>query len=356
MKTTFINLFHFLRAHPVLTAMLIGVLWVACVRAYYWLKPWLPYRIRLFLRRRLAKRQRARNRETWPILESAGQKPAWFQGWPEGQRFAFVLTHDVELQKGLDRVRPLAELEMAHGFRSSFNFIPEGPYEVPAELREWLLKNGFEVGIHDHRHDGKLYNSRGDFLASAARINHFLAEWKVGGFRSGFMLRNLEWIDDLNIQYDASTFDTDPFEPQPEGVNTIFPFWHHGAPGRGYMELPYTLAQDSTLFVVLHETTDAVWRRKLDWIAARNGVALVNVHPDYLALDGGKPAVGEFPVEVYSGFLKWVRETHGGQCWRPLPRDLAEHCRRQIFAARPEPPARPSHGARPASASEAPVA
>ena len=29
----------------------------------------------------------------------------------------------------------------------------------------------------------------------------------------------------LNIAYDASTFDTDPFEPQPDGVNTIFPFW-----------------------------------------------------------------------------------------------------------------------------------
>jgi len=340
-KITLVNLFNFLRAHPVLTAMLIGVLWVACVRIYYWLKPWLPYRIRLILRRRVAKRQRARHRDTWPILESAGRRPEWFKGWPDGRRFAFVLTHDVELQKGLDRVRQLAELEMAHGFRSSFNFIPEGPYEVPAELREWLVQNGFEVGIHDHRHDGKLYNSREDFVASAARINHFLAEWKACGFRSGFMLRNLEWIDDLNIRYDASTFDTDPFEPQPEGANTIFPFWHKGAPGRGYMELPYTLVQDSTLFLLLQEKTDAVWRQKLDWIAAHNGVALINVHPDYLGFEGKRMELGEFPVAIYSDFLKWVKETHGDQCWHPLPRDLAEHCRQQIFEAWPELAARP---------------
>lgn len=44
------------------------------------------------------------------------------------------------------------------------------------------------------------------------------------GFRSGFMLRQLDWLHDLNVLYDTSTFDTDPFEPQPEGSRTIFPF------------------------------------------------------------------------------------------------------------------------------------
>jgi hypothetical protein len=39
------------------------------------------------------------------------------------------------------------------------------------------------------------------------------------------MLRNLDWLHDLDVQYDASTFDTDPFEPQPDGRHTMFPFW-----------------------------------------------------------------------------------------------------------------------------------
>jgi hypothetical protein len=34
-----------------------------------------------------------------------------------------------------------------------------------------------------------------------------------------------DWLHQLNIEYDLSTFDTDPFEPQPEGRHTIFPFW-----------------------------------------------------------------------------------------------------------------------------------
>ena len=82
-------------------------------------------------------------------------------------------------------------------------------------------------------------------------------------------MHNLEWISDLEIQYDASTFDTDPFEPQPDGVETIFPFWvsrpsslnsqlstlNH--PRSGYVELPYTLPQDSTVFNFLGKRPSA---------------------------------------------------------------------------------------------------
>ena len=55
---------------------------------------------------------------------------------------------------------------------------------------------------------------------------------------------------------------------------------------RGYIELPYTLAQDSTLFILLQEQSAEIWRRKLDWVAEHGGMALVNVHPDYLTFKG----------------------------------------------------------------------
>ena len=38
-----------------------------------------------------------------------------------------------------EKARPLADLERAMGFRSSFNFIPEGGYKTPADLREELV-------------------------------------------------------------------------------------------------------------------------------------------------------------------------------------------------------------------------
>jgi hypothetical protein len=55
------------------------------------------------------------------------------------------------------------------GFCSSFNFIPEGEYKVPSELRDELVMNGFEVGIHDLKHDGRLFLSRRDFSHKALR-------------------------------------------------------------------------------------------------------------------------------------------------------------------------------------------
>jgi len=111
----------------------------------------------------------------------------------------------------LAKCRQLAELERDLGFRSSFNFIPEGDYRVSSELRAELTHQGFEVGVHDLRHDGRLYQSRRDFDQNARRINEYLDEWGAAGFRSGFMLHNLNWLHDLDIKYDMSTFDPDRF-------------------------------------------------------------------------------------------------------------------------------------------------
>ena len=194
---------------------------------YYVFKPFLPQAAR-YTMRRLRANYKLQTSKDWPIMASAGKTPANWPGWPEGKRFALVLTHDVEGPLGLERVRRLADLEKRHGFRSSFNFIPEGGYSVTREIREELTNDGFEVGVHDLRHDGSLYRSRKSFDDCAVRINSYLREWKAAGFRAGFMFHNLEWLKSLEIEYDTSTFDTDPFEPQPDGVGTIFPFMVEG--------------------------------------------------------------------------------------------------------------------------------
>jgi len=318
----------FLRAHWLSITMVAGLAWIMVLRLYYLIKPSLPSSIRLLTRRWWARRKRAQSAGHWPILECAGARPADWPGWPDGHRFAFVLTHDVESQRGLDRVKQLAELEMSLGFRSSFNLIPDGPYEVSPEIRKWLVERGFEVGVHDHRHDGKLYSSRARFDASAERINHYLKEWDAVGFRSGFMFHNLEWIKKLNVRYDASTFDTDPFEPQPDGVKTIFPFWVGAQNGRGYVELPYTLVQDSTLFVILQEKSNDIWKRKLQWIASRGGMALLDVHPDYVAFGNAACARDEFPVRYYEELLAWVKKTQSPNYWHALPKGVADFCRK----------------------------
>ena len=291
--------------------------------AYYFLKPFLPLGLRIDLRRWRAKSRRRTYADVWPIDEKAGTTPPGWPGWPAGKRFALVLTHDVEGKKGLARVERLMNLEMEHGFRSSFNFVPEGEYHVPDSLRQTLDRAGFEVGIHGLEHDGKLHASKAKFVRKGARIREYARHWKVCGFRSPLMQHRLAWLHELGVEYDASTFDTDPFEPEPDGVGTVFPFWVPGPNGTGYVELPYSLVQDFTLFVILREPNIEIWKRKLDWIAERGGMALLNTHPDYMCFDGSEKARDEFPVSRYEDFLCYVRRKYEGDFWPALPREVA---------------------------------
>lgn len=290
---------------------------------YYDVKPFLPFPFRLAMRRVLARIQLKSASSHWPIFPAAGTPPPDWSGWPEGKQFALVLTHDVESGLGARNCEALMRLEMKCGFRSSFNFIPEGSYSVSRELIELLKQNGFEVGVHDLHHNGKLYRSRKLFDRAVPRINFYLREWEAVGFRSGFMHRNLEWLHALDIEYDMSTFDTDPFEPQPDGAHTIFPFFVSNGSSRGYVELPYTLPQDSTLFLLLNQKDISIWKRKLDWVAERGGMALVNVHPDYIHFGDQGGSNYAFPFARYEELLEYVRDTYSGRFCCMLPKEVA---------------------------------
>ena len=291
-------------------------------RLYFACKPFLPWQLRIAMRRARGRSRRSAYAAVWPIDPQSGAAPPGWPGWPEGKRFALVLTHDVEGHRGLARIDRLAQLETQHGFRSAFNLVPQGEYRVPDAVRQRLDAAGFEVGVHGLEHDGKLYASKARFAQKAGRINAYLHDWNACGFRSPLMQHRLAWLHKLNVLYDSSTFDTDPFEPESDGVGTIFPFWVPGPDGSGYVELPYTLPQDFTLFVVLRETGIGIWKRKLDWVASHGGMALINTHPDYMAFDA---AAGrdEYPLSFYSDFLAYARQRYGGAFWMARPRDVA---------------------------------
>ena len=290
---------------------------------YYGIKPLVPIQIRLAVRGWLTRRRRDQFRNEWPMLPGSERRPEDWPGWPDGKKFAFVLTHDVEGPEGVAKCRRLMEVEKKCGFRSSFNFIPEANYRISREFRQIVAREGFEVSLHDLYHDGRLYRSRAEFAKNATRINMYLKEWGSRGFRSGFMFHNLEWLQDLEIEYDASTFDTDPFEPQPDGTGTIFPFWYQQGAGRGYVEMPYTLPQDSTLFLLMRERTPDLWKQKTDWIARHGGMALLNTHPDYMSFDGARLRISHYPLANYESFLRHVATAHAGAYWNPLPMELA---------------------------------
>ena len=357
------------------------------LKLYYHAKPFLPWSFRMAVRRFFAQRKRHRLQSTWPIDPSTSAPPVNWSGWPDNKHFAFMLSHDVESQVGYDQLEKLLQIEESLGFRSVINFIPEGQYRVSKERLHNLKSRGFEVGVHGLHHDGKLYNNLASFKNRAQRINQYLKSWDATGFRSPLMHRNLDWLHKLNITYDSSSFDTDPFEPQPDGLGTIFPKWiprpngeqrpiansqllipdsngqntskgspisnqqsiisnstspdsnpksqlihhspftiHHSniASKAGYVELPYTLPQDSTLYLLLKEQTIDIWKNKTAWIAKHGGMAFVNVHPDYIDFNG-KGTQSQYPASHYADFLKHVKETYAEQYWHATPKEVASY-------------------------------
>ena len=297
---------------------------------YYFLKPFIPWQVRLALRRSRAQSRLGTYTDQWPIDVKAGTTPPGWPGWPEGKRFAVVLTHDVEGSKGLSRVRQLMAMERRCGFTSSFDFVPEGEYSLPTDLRATMASEGFEVGVHGLEHDGKLYASKREFARKAVRIREYMREWNSCGFRSPLMQHKLSWLHQLGAEYDASTFDTDPFEPEPDGVGTIFPFWVPGPNNNGFVELPYTLTQDFTLFVVLRETKIEIWKKKLDWIAECGGMALLNTHPDYMCFEEGVQKKDEFPARLYEEFLNYIKEKYAGAYWGANPCEVSRYYRATV--------------------------
>jgi len=292
---------------------------------YYLIKPMMPRRLQLSLRKQIVSRKLAVNKEVWPINQKIGGTPAGWPGWPEGKHFAFVLTHDVEGKEGLSKCLQLARIDEKFGFRSSFNFVAED-YQVPADLIGYLRQKGHEIGVHGLTHRGNLFRSRDFFNKQSIRINEHLRNWDAVGFRCPSMYHHFEWIHDLNLQYDSSTFDTDPFEPQSDGVDTIFPFLvRNKNNSHVYVELPYTLPQDHLLYVIMRENSPAIWRDKLDWIAEKGGMALVNVHPDYIHFNSGnsKHHFDSYPVDLYIAFLEYITNHYRGQYWKALPREVA---------------------------------
>lgn len=212
------------------------------------------------------------------------------------------------------------------GFKSVFNFVPEDRYFLPASIRTNIQQNGFDIGVHGLNHDGKLFRTFNGFKRQAQHINRYLYDWGVKGFSSPSMLHNLDWMHLLDIEYSTSTFDTDPFEPQPDGIQSIFPLLITSREkGISFVEIPLTMVQDFTLFVILQEKSTDIWKHKLDWIAQHGGMVVLNTHPDYMCFSNNSCGREEYPVELYSEFISYVKREYEGTYWHAVPSEIAQH-------------------------------
>jgi hypothetical protein len=207
----------------------------------------------------------------------------------------------------------MAELEERYRFRSAWN-LPLAQFPIDWRLVERMQARGFEFGAHGLCHNGRLFRSARDFTQLRPLLERLAREHGLAGFRAPSTLRRADWIPTMAFDYDSSFADTDPYEPQPGGTCSIFPFYL----GR-MIELPYTMPQDHTLLHLLHRSPLPVWTIKAQWLAASGGMLLLLTHPDYSGAG--------WHLEQYEELLKRLADIEGG--WRAQPSEVAAWWRRR---------------------------
>jgi hypothetical protein len=294
----------------------------AILRGYYLLRPLLPRRLQLRLRRGYTRVQDRATFPGWPVEDSlhrfyawlfdllvtlAGRPVPFLDPWPDGRSWALVLTHDVETGAGCGDIDLLRAPERALGYRSSWNFVPLR-YQVADDTLRGLRDEGCEIGVHGLRHDGRDLGSRRLLARRLPGIREYADRWQAVGFRSPATQRHWELMPSLGFDYDSSYTDTDPYEPQPGGCCSYLPYFNENM-----VELPITLAQDHTLFSILQKPDAEVWLAKARFLREQQGMVLVLTHPDYA-----------HDPRLADGYRSLLESCHGDDTvWQALPKEVA---------------------------------
>ena len=299
---------------------------------YYRLRPLLPRRLQIWLRRQFVKRQIRSTFPRWPVETClhdffdlmfailagvAGEPIPRIAAWPGGHEWAFVLTHDIERADGLEVLAPVLDMEQKHGLRSSCNLVG-GDYEVRDEDVRKLIEGGFEVGVHGMHHDGRDFESAATWRERLPGVRKAAYRWGAVGYRAPALHRRWDWMPLLGFEYDSSSPDTDPFEPQDGGCCTWLPFFN-----RELVELPLTLPHDHTVFVILCHQDETAWVEKTEFLRRRGGLALLCTHPDYLV-----------DPRIFSAYTRFVdRFASDARAWKALPREVSSWWRRRAASS-----------------------
>ena len=293
------------------------------LKAYYQIKPLVPRRVQLAMRRALASMKLKTHANVWPIDERAAAPPAEWKGWPDGKRFAFLITHDIDTSKGQENCRPLVELERDMGFFGSYNFVPER-YHVREDAeglpyRQWIGSRGprpesrWQVLQFSQDLPGAVTEDQP--VHKGLGFSRFPVPLDVA--QSGLDPRPGHQVRLLHVRHRS-------FRTAAGRRRDDLPFLGPlGNGDEGYVEIPYTLPQDFTLFVLLRQKNIDIWKRKLDWIVSKGGMALMLIHPDYINPGEGRKRVRGISSEVLFRFPSIRPEYLQGQYYHVLPRDLA---------------------------------
>ena len=285
------------------------------MRGYYAARPALPRPTQLAIRRAFSRIQARSAFPRWPVepglhdlyttlfgllAETLGGPLPALASWPGGKGWALVLTHDVEHEAGYRAIAVMRELEARA--RVPVGVVPRARERLPRRRQRgaasaraasrWVSTACATTGA----------TLTGRPSGADARDAHVARRWGAVGFRAPATHRSWKLMPTLGFDYDSSSFDTDPFEPQSGGCCTWLPFTNGEL-----VELPLTLTMDHTVFVILRRDA-SLWVEKADVMREHGGIAVLLTHPDYM-LDSARLAAYEAFLERYE-----PSRPFGGRC------------------------------------------
>lgn len=212
--------------------------------------------------------------------------------------FGVIMTHDVDTRIGYEYgMQRFVEFERREDMVSTFNIVPNSfDYELSRDVVKSLVSEGFDIGMHGLHHDGKFAylaeeEQRGRIETAAARAKE-LGLTSLG-YRAPLLHRTkkmVELLTSAGFDWDSSFPDTDDSTVgyATTGCRTIFPFYPIYKKGTEWvrspmLEIPVSMPQDWTLlyyYKLSEESMLRVWKRKMEYIKSRGGLAVFILHPD----------------------------------------------------------------------------
>lgn len=229
--------------------------------------------------------------------------------WPAGARAVLALSHDIDTHRGVAQVAPLLDMEESLGVRSTL-FLPGEIAACRADaVRGWQAR-GFEIALHDVRHDNRLASlAEPDLERRLSEIARAATTFGMRGFRAPSLWMRAAIAARLPapLAYDSSfvSFRPTPRFTADRGLGTCHPF----RVGQLW-ELPVSLPLDDDLLRA-GVPREGRARALAGWvaaIAARGGVALHvdHVEPHLSGNHAGRAAHRDWVTSVQRDPTIWI--------------------------------------------------
>jgi hypothetical protein len=235
-------------------------------------------------------------------VEQLTKQKMKFKSELPNKKTVFLITHDVDSQKGLNRASKVKQIEEKYDVASAW-YVPSNHYPIDANVLKTLGNHG-EIGSHDTKHDGKLAAMHGSKLTQRLKESKLTLEktssCPVNGFRAPLLQHTFGMLESLReaaFSYDSSVPTFEPNYPRtmsPHGIGTVFPIKVGDT-----LEIPLTIIQDHQLLYSLEmKPADAMvlWEKTASLIRNVGGCCVTLSHPEYLFFENEN-------LKLYEDFL-----------------------------------------------------